>query len=283
MKRLAIEIGPTLRRTRRLYGGALVALIVGLGALSSTAIASTSVSGTADSVTVDAQNTSIKDVLSALGQKFRLQVDSTANLDKQISGSYHGSLGRVVARLLEGFNFIVRTNQGELEVTVLGTESRQTINGAAGQGSAAPPPAASPPTNAAAAGTVAAATPVPATTQATPASQPAPKASASGLSQFAFKVADGAGPVPTPGAATTGGPVPKPATSQMPQPTPSSGGANALPTPTPAHDVVLPMPTGGTPFPGMSGPTGQTPAPAPNGKPTGSTASAPLAPAPAAK
>jgi|SRR5579872_2511004 len=283
MKKRTIQIGSTLRRAHRRYNGALIALTVGLGVLSSTAIASTSVSGTADFVTVDAQNTSIKEILSALGQKFRLQVDSSANLDKTISGSYHGSLGRVVVRLLEGYNFILRTNQDELQVTVLGTETRQNITGIPGQGSpitAAPPPAATVSKNAGSAIAVAAATPIPATTQAIPAASKAgPTTSSSSLSQFEFKIADGAGPVPTPGKATTSGPIPQPATSQMPQPKPSTGGPNVLPSPTPTHDVVLPMPTGGAPFPGMSGSTGQSSAPPPNSKPANSAAAAPSAPA----
>ena len=178
MNRFTIELRPGWRRGRRRYCGAVIALAVGLGAMSSTAFASTDVSGSADSVTVDAQNSSIKDVLSALGQKFHLQVQSTANLDKQISGSYRGSLRGVVTRLLEGYNFVITSSQGELEITVLGTENQQNITGAPGQGSAIiamSPHAAKPPTRAAAA-SADDATSIPATTQAPhTSSKPAPR------------------------------------------------------------------------------------------------------------
>ena len=104
-------------------------LVASLAAPSVTAMAAALVSGSPQNVSVDAQNSSLKDILSALGKQFNVHYQSTANLDKQLSGTYEGSLRRVVARLLEGYNFIITTNQDMIEVTVLGTQGLQ-IGGA---------------------------------------------------------------------------------------------------------------------------------------------------------
>jgi hypothetical protein len=113
-------------RQRRFYiVGALAACVAIAPA---PLFAAPKVSGSSQAVKIDAQNSSIKDVLSALGQKLNLQFQSSANLDKQLTGTYRGSLQRVVCRLLEGYNFIIRTNQGQLEVTVLGTQNGPAVS-----------------------------------------------------------------------------------------------------------------------------------------------------------
>src|SRR5580704_15042215 len=104
----------------------VAAALVAGSAAPSTAMAAAQVSGSPQNVSVDAQNSSLKDILSALGKQFNIHYQSTANLDKQLSGTYEGTLRRVVARLLEGYNFIITSNQDMIEVTVLGTQSLQT-------------------------------------------------------------------------------------------------------------------------------------------------------------
>lgn len=102
----AMPVSAQPRQCRRLAAAALAIVLMAPAA----AFASAQISGSQQAVSVDAQNTSIKEVLSALGQKFKLQLQSSANLDKPISGTYQGSLQHVVARLLEGYNFFIRTN-----------------------------------------------------------------------------------------------------------------------------------------------------------------------------
>lgn len=79
-------------------------------------------------VSINAQNRSIEEVLSALRQKFDLQFQSSVNLDKKLTGTYQGSLLRVLSRLLQGYNFIIKSNKDRLEVTVIGTEPSNTAN-----------------------------------------------------------------------------------------------------------------------------------------------------------
>jgi hypothetical protein len=99
------------------------ALVACLAMASAAAFAAPRVSGSSDAVNINTQNSSVKDVLFALSQKFRLQLQSSANLDKQVTGIYRGSLLRVVSRLLEGYNYIIKSDQDRIEVTVLGTKN----------------------------------------------------------------------------------------------------------------------------------------------------------------
>ena len=87
------------------------------------AVIAPQVNVSSETVSINAQNSSIKEVLFALRQKFDLQFQSSVNLDKKLTGTYQGSLLRVVSRLLQGYNFIIKSNKDRLEVTVFGTQN----------------------------------------------------------------------------------------------------------------------------------------------------------------
>ena len=77
------------------------------------------VAGDAKAVQVEAQDASIEDVMAALAGNFGLQYRGTATLDRRITGSYRGTLQHVIRRLLDGYDFIVKTNLDDIEVRVL--------------------------------------------------------------------------------------------------------------------------------------------------------------------
>ena len=81
--------------------------------------AEVSVSGDAKAVQVEARDASVEEVMAALGANFGLQYRGTATLERRITGSYRGSLQHVIRRLLDGYDFIVKTNVDDVEVTVL--------------------------------------------------------------------------------------------------------------------------------------------------------------------
>jgi hypothetical protein len=86
-------------------------------------LAAAQVSGNPQAVRIEAQNTSIADILGALGRDFGVKYTSSADLDRPITGTYEGSLQRVLARVLDGYNFVVKTRDGRIDLTVLGTQS----------------------------------------------------------------------------------------------------------------------------------------------------------------
>jgi hypothetical protein len=100
-------------------GIAVVAVV--LIAAPAPVLAAAQVSGNPQAVRIEAQNTSIADILDALGRDFGVKYTSSADLDRPITGTYEGSLQRVLARVLDGYNFVVKTRDGRIDLTVLGT------------------------------------------------------------------------------------------------------------------------------------------------------------------
>jgi hypothetical protein len=95
------------------------------------------VQGVPDAVVVDARDASVEDVLEALGTSFGLQYRGADALQRRISGTYRGSLQHVVRRVLDGYNFVLKTDDDEIEVVVIGGET----SGAGGAGLGATPAA----------------------------------------------------------------------------------------------------------------------------------------------
>jgi hypothetical protein len=68
---------------------------------------------------VEAQNASIEEILTALSQQFNFRYHSSANIETQVTGTYRGPMRRVLTRILGGRDFIVKSSNGLMEVTVL--------------------------------------------------------------------------------------------------------------------------------------------------------------------
>jgi hypothetical protein len=63
---------------------------------------------------------SIAAVLTAFGTSHKLRYRAAVPLDAAANAVYSGSLGEVLTRLLDGYNFIVKRDQDGIEVVVLG-------------------------------------------------------------------------------------------------------------------------------------------------------------------
>ena len=69
---------------------------------------------------VEARDAPVEEVLDALGASFGLRFRSTAPLNRRVTGIYVGSLQRVVSRLLNGYDFVMKTDARSVEVAVYG-------------------------------------------------------------------------------------------------------------------------------------------------------------------
>jgi hypothetical protein len=85
------------------------------------------VTGQPDNVRVEARDSSVEEVLAALGASFGLRYRSTASLGRRITGTYAGSLQRVVTRLLNGYDFVMKTDSGSVEVAVYGVANPEAL------------------------------------------------------------------------------------------------------------------------------------------------------------
>ena len=90
--------------------------------LSRTAHAEVRVEGGIDSMMLEARDTSVREALEALSA-FGLLVQNSAGLDRRISGTYQGSLRRVVSALLVGRNYVAIHSGGRVEIRDFGASS----------------------------------------------------------------------------------------------------------------------------------------------------------------
>src|SRR5262245_28708249 len=95
------------------------------------ALAEVQVQGTPEAARVEVQGDSIDEVLAALNKAFDLRWRTSSPLDKPLTGTYEGSLNRVLTRVLDGYNFVLKASDGRIEITVLGTRGGTAVAGAA--------------------------------------------------------------------------------------------------------------------------------------------------------
>ncbi len=133
---------------RRLVLGVLFGLCCGI--IPTSVFGEVRVEGEPDAVNLDVRDTSVADVLAALGGAFNLQVRSAASLNQQVTGTYKGPLHRVLNRLLREYDFFyVESAEGRPEVVVLRAHDGNPAVGSAPRNSdsrtaaATPPPAES--------------------------------------------------------------------------------------------------------------------------------------------
>jgi hypothetical protein len=122
------------------FRGLLVLGLVCLSAFSPIeANAEVAVDGDRDQTRVSVDNDTVGRALEALGQKENLQYHSAAPLNKVIGGSFSGSLGHVLSRILVGFDFVVHYSPQGVEIFVYG-ESGGTATPPAAWADASPRP-----------------------------------------------------------------------------------------------------------------------------------------------
>ena len=89
------------------------------------------VRGDAAAVHLDASHTTIADALSALNTSFDMSYSSWIVLDEEINGTYTGSLRRVITRVLDGYNYVIKQDNAKLDIIVLGKRGERAISVAA--------------------------------------------------------------------------------------------------------------------------------------------------------
>jgi hypothetical protein len=85
------------------------------------------VNGDVTALRVEAANSNVAEVLSALASVCHLRVNTSVVLDSPVGGTFTGSLTQVASRLLEGHNYFIRRQAGEIEVTVVGIKGDRAI------------------------------------------------------------------------------------------------------------------------------------------------------------
>jgi hypothetical protein len=84
------------------------------------------IQGDAAALHVEVQQTTIVDVLSAL-ESFNIRYRSSIALNDVVNGTYAGPPGRVLSRLLVGYNYAIKQGDAEIDVIIVSRYGEQTI------------------------------------------------------------------------------------------------------------------------------------------------------------
>jgi hypothetical protein len=84
------------------------------------ALADVQVRGNPQNVRIETRDASLEEILAGLDSALNVHHRSSTKLDNRLNGTYEGPLHSVIKRVLEGYNFFVKTEDGETEVIVLG-------------------------------------------------------------------------------------------------------------------------------------------------------------------
>lgn len=80
-----------------------------------------------DTLTIETRDATMRDVLDALDKARKLQFNSADPLSRSVTGTYSGSLRRVLLRLLPGYNVVMQVSPAGTKLTVVGLSSATAI------------------------------------------------------------------------------------------------------------------------------------------------------------
>jgi hypothetical protein len=86
--------------------------------------AGVSIKGDAAALEVNVHQATLAEVLAALG-RFNIRYRSQSALNGMVDGTYAGSLGHVLSRVLDGYNYAIKQSDAKLEVIVVGRRGEQ--------------------------------------------------------------------------------------------------------------------------------------------------------------
>ena len=84
------------------------------------------VEGDARDVRLEARDATVAEILAALGERFALHYRGASG-GGGVTANFEGPLRHVVARVLEGYNFVIRERGDGFEVIVLSTSSPNAV------------------------------------------------------------------------------------------------------------------------------------------------------------
>jgi hypothetical protein len=172
------RISGTPRNRLRRAGGAALGCTLAIAVLPivmpGSAWAATEVQGQPDDLQLHAENSSTREVLDALSAKFKLTYQIPASVGRDVTGHYSGTLRAVLARILDGNDYIVEVSDIGIEVRILGV-SAATVNVALGQFGAPGPSVPSNPSTPLVAASESPAAPPPSSSQPTAPALPSQK------------------------------------------------------------------------------------------------------------
>jgi hypothetical protein len=110
-----------ITRRYRCSFGLATALTCGLA---TSTYAEVHVEGNLGKIRVTTNQDAISDVLSAFAATFNVKYRTAIPLDAAASATYAGSLRTVISRLLDGYNYVIKTDQNTTEIVIFGRSGK---------------------------------------------------------------------------------------------------------------------------------------------------------------
>lgn len=85
------------------------------------------IQGDAAAVRLDVRQTKVDNVLAALADNFHFHYRASVPLDDAVSGSYAGSLGHVLGRVLASYNYVIAQDREQLNVVIIGRHGEKAV------------------------------------------------------------------------------------------------------------------------------------------------------------
>jgi hypothetical protein len=95
--------------------------------LSTAAVAEVRIEGTPAALQVTTGQDAVADVLAALATNLGVKYRTSVPLDRAANAAYTGSLRDVIARLLDGYNYVLRRDGEATEVVVFGQRGEAAL------------------------------------------------------------------------------------------------------------------------------------------------------------
>src|SRR6201999_2798056 len=109
-------------------GWLLGAVVVFACGVATAVSAEVHVEGNLNALRLTAGGDALSDVLSAFGSLSPpVTTRTSVPLNDEISGAYSGSLSRVVSRLLDGYNYVIKQESGLTEIIVFGRRGEAAV------------------------------------------------------------------------------------------------------------------------------------------------------------
>ncbi len=87
------------------------------------------VAGTAEKLELEVSNATVDNALATLRSAVDFKCLCSPPLDRRVTGVYRGNIRRVLSRLLEGYNYVIKTSpSGFVEVIVLRANASPELN-----------------------------------------------------------------------------------------------------------------------------------------------------------
>jgi hypothetical protein len=87
------------------------------------------VAGTAEKLKLEVSNATVDNALAALRSAVDFKCSCSPPLDRRVTGVYQGNIRRVLSRLLEGYDYVIKTSpSGAVEVIVLRANASPQLN-----------------------------------------------------------------------------------------------------------------------------------------------------------